>query len=209
MTTNNIAFEARSGQTSDPVGDSTLIAAVLKGDIDRYGELLKKYDGMVFALVIRRVPADAVDQVAHDVFLRAFRALAQYRPDASFSSWLTRIAIRTCCDYWREQMRHRRRQVFPPPSEEQRQWFDQLTVCRTADEADQLVRRSDAGKITEWLLGQLSPEDRTLMESVYIDGMRLKDVAAALDWSLIKTKVRAMRARRKMRQLLESIGEIS
>ena len=106
-------------------------------------------------------------------------------------------------------MRHRKRQIEPPPNAELLQWFEQLSRCSTADEADQLVRRREAAELTEWLLKQLAPEDRTLIEAIHVDGMRLKDVAAALGWSLIKTKVRAMRARNKMRKLLESMGDLS
>jgi RNA polymerase sigma-70 factor (ECF subfamily) len=90
--------------------------------------------------------------VAHDTFVRAFQSLHRYRPGASFSSWLTSIAIRASCDYWREQMRHRTRQMSPPPGEEARQWFEQLVQCRTADEADDLVRRRDAGEAVIWSL---------------------------------------------------------
>jgi DNA-directed RNA polymerase specialized sigma24 family protein len=104
-------------------------------------------------------------------------------------------------------MRHRARLVSMSPTQDQWRWIEQAAVCKAPDEADHLVKHAEAAGILEWLLGQLSPEDRTLIESVYIEGMLLREVAAALEWSIIKTKVRAMRARRKMRLLLESIGE--
>ena len=187
--------------------DAAIAGAILQGDVERYGELLKKYQESVYAIVARRVPADAVAVVSQDAFVRAYQSLSGYAGNAPFGSWMSRIAIRSCCAYWREQMRHRARLVSMPPTQSQWQWIEQAAACKKLDEADYLVKHAEANGILEWLLGQLSAEDRTLIESAYIDGMLLREVAASLEWSLIKTKVRAMRARRKMRQLLESIGE--
>lgn len=187
--------------------DAAITEAILQGDVERYSELLEKYQDSVYAIVARRVPADAVAAVAQDVFVRAYQSLSGYSATAPFGNWMSRIAIRSCCAYWREQMRHRARLVSMSPTQDQRQWLEQAAACKAPDEADHLVKHAEAAGILEWLLGQLSPEDRTLIESVYIEGMLLREVAAALEWSLIKTKVRAMRARRKMRLLLESIGE--
>jgi RNA polymerase sigma factor (sigma-70 family) len=91
--------------------------------------------------------------------------------------------------------------------EEQQQWLEQIPASGSNNEADRIVNKQDAAKLSKWLLDQLSPENRTLIESIYFDEMPLKEVAAALDWSLVKTKVRALRARKKMKELLESIGE--
>lgn len=187
--------------------DAAIAGAILQGDVERYGELLDKYQDSVYAIVARRVPADAVGVVSQDAFVRAYQSLPSYGGDAPFGNWMSRIAIRSCCAYWREQMRHRAHLVSMSPTEDQRRWIEQAAACKKPDEADHLVKHAEAAGILEWLLGQLSPEDRTLIESVYIDGKLLREVAAALEWSLIKTKVRAMRVRRKMRQLLESIGE--
>ncbi len=187
--------------------DAAIARAILQGDVERYGELLEKYQDAVYAIVARRVPADAVAMVSQDTFVRAYQSLSGYAGNASFGSWVSRIAIRSCCAFWREQMRHRARLVSMSPTQSQWQWIEQAAACRKLDEADYLVKHAEANGILEWLLGQLSAEDRTLIESAYIDGMLLREVAASLEWSLIKTKVRAIRARRKMRQLLESIGE--
>jgi RNA polymerase sigma-70 factor (ECF subfamily) len=184
-----------------------IASAILQGDIDRFSELLEKYKGLVYAIVARRVPADAVAIVSQDSFIRAYQSLSVYTGKVPFGNWVSRIAIWSCCAYWREQIRRRGLLVSPSPTQNLLKWIEQAATCRTEDESDQLVEQAESARILEWLLVQLSPEDRTLIESVYIEGRRLKEVASALEWSLVKTKVRAMRARRKMRRLLESIGE--
>lgn len=187
--------------------DAAVAEAILQGDIERYAELIEKYRDPVYAIVARRVPSPAVAAVAHDVFVRAYQSLSNYGGDSPFGNWASRIAIRTCCDYWRQEMKQNARIVAAPATEDQRQWLEQAAGCNAADEADRLIRKKEASELLEWVLLRLSPEDRTLVESVYQEGLPLKDVAAAMGWSLVNTKVRAMRARRKMRQLLESIGE--
>lgn len=188
--------------------DAAIAAAILQGDINRYEELIGKYREPIYAIVARRVPAAAIPTVAHDVFVRAYQSLSRYKGDSPFGNWASRIAIRTCCDYWRQEIKHNQRQAVPPPNEDQCQWLELASACQAADEAERLIRRKEAAELLEWLLGQLSAEDRTLIESVYNDGMPLKEVAAAMGWSLVNTKVKALRARRKMRRLLESIGEV-
>lgn len=188
--------------------DAAIAAAILQGDVDRYAELLKKYQDSVYAIVARRVPANVVPTVAQDVFVRAYQSLSGYSGTVPFGNWVSRIAIRVCCTYWREQMRRQSRQALNV-TDEQLHWLEKAAVCKKAEEADQLVKRQEAAEILEWLLNQMTPEDRTLIESVYIEGMLLREAAAVLNWSLIKTKVRALRARQKMRRLLKSIGESS
>lgn len=188
--------------------DDALIAAkILDENIELYADLMDKYQEKVFAIVAKRVPENAVSMLVHETFVQAYQSLASYSGKVPFGNWASRIAIRTCCAYWRREYRHRKRQVSLPSGEEQRQWLEQTASLDSQDEADHLVKRQDALKLSNWLLDQLSPENRTLIESIYFDDMPLKEIAAALDWSLVKTKVRALRARRKMRKLLESIGE--
>ncbi|MBN2642668.1 MAG: sigma-70 family RNA polymerase sigma factor [Victivallales bacterium] len=187
--------------------DGTIVVAILSGDVERFNLLLNKYGGLVFSIVRRRVPVGMVDSVAQDVFIRAFKALDGYTDDNRFGSWLARIAVRTCCDYWREHKRHDARRLDPGDTDCHCALLEHAGGCASVEQAVALARRQDAEAAVNMVLRQLSAEDRTLVESIYFDDMKLKDVAAALGWSLVKTKVRAMRARRTMRKILESIGD--
>jgi RNA polymerase sigma-70 factor (ECF subfamily) len=186
--------------------DAEIAAKILDGDINLYAVLMDKYQDKVFAMVAKRVPEEDVAAVVHEAFVQGYKSLKSYSGKVPFGNWLSRIAIRTSYAYWRHQYRHKKRQVSMPSSEDQRRWLEQLPDMSVND-ADYNLNKQDALMLSKWLLEQLSPENRVLIESIYFDDMSLKEVAKALGWSLVKTKVRAMRARRKMRELLELIGE--
>lgn len=187
--------------------DAGITAKILDGDIELYTDLMNKYHERIFSIVARRVPENDVSNLVHETFVQAYRSLSGYSGKVPFGNWAARIAVRTCYAYWRREYRHRRHQVNMASSDEQRQWLEQIPASGSNNEADYIVNKQDAAKLSKWLLDQLSPENRTLIESIYFDDMPLKEVAATLEWSLVKTKVRALRARHKMRELLESIGE--
>jgi RNA polymerase sigma-70 factor, ECF subfamily len=187
--------------------DAGIAAKILDGNIELYADLMSKYQDMVFSIVAKRVPANDVSTLVHETFVQAYQSLAGYSGKVPFGNWLSRIAIRTCYAYWRREYRHKKRLVSLTSGEGQQQWLEQIPAMDSHGEADNIVKRQDAVKLSNWLLDQLSPENRTLIESIYFDDMPLKEIAVVLDWSLVKTKVRALRARRKMRKLLESIGE--
>jgi len=187
--------------------DARIAAKILDGNIELYADLMSKYQEKIFSIVVRRVPGNDVSALVHETFVQAYQSLAGYSGKVPFGNWATRIAIRTCYAYWRREYRHKAHQVNLPSSEEQQNWLEQIPTSNLQDEADNIVKKQDAVKLSNWLLNQLSSENRTLVESIYFDDMPLKEIAATLEWSLVKTKVRALRARRKMRKLLESIGE--
>lgn len=158
---------------------------------------------MIVPVVAKRVPHNDIAEMAHEVFVQAYKSLAGYSGKAPFGNWVVRIAIRTCGAYWKKRCRADRNTVSLEANENQ-QWLEQMPGQSSADSE---LREQDTKAILKRVLEQLPPDDRTLIESIYFDDMPLKDVAAALEWSVVKTKVRALRARRRMRQLLESIGE--
>ena len=65
--------------------------------------------------------------------------------------------------------------------------------------------RQDAAELVQRALAALDAEDRALMEGFYFEDVPLKEMSATLGWSLVKTKVRAHRARRKLRTIIQAI----
>ena len=70
-----------------------------------------------------------------------------------------------------------------------------------------VVRDKDTKELLNWTLEKLSVEDRTLIEMIYFEGHSMKEAAEVLNWGSSKTKVRAMRARSKMRKILTKLIE--
>jgi len=82
------------GRPLDSPSDEQLITRVLAGDQDAYTVLVERHSDLVYAIVSRIVLNEAdADDVAQEVFVRAYRALGRFRGDSKFSSWLYRIAV--------------------------------------------------------------------------------------------------------------------
>ena len=184
--------------------DADIVKRAASGDADAFETLLRQHSRPVFATVARRVPADAVEFVAQEVFVSAFRSLGLYEPDRPFEHWLLRIARRRCCDYWRKRRRNRETSNTAL-SDEQFEWLERASAGVSQDVFKQDGRRAETVEVVQHALGQLGPEDRTLIECIYFEELPLKEVAATLNWSLPKVKVRAFRARQKLRQIIERL----
>ena len=65
----------------------------------------------------------------------------------------------------------------------------------------------EAGEVLEWALERLSPEDRTVLELIYLEGFSGKEVALQLGWSVANVKIRSFRSRRKLEKLLRNVLE--
>ena len=184
--------------------DVAVIKRVMEGDVDAFEVLLRKYDRQVFSLVGRKVPAEDVEMVAQDVFLSAFRSLGTYEAIQPFEHWLARIVRRRCCDYWRE--RERRNKVDTVSMDvPDRSSTDHVLSGLAHESGHQEDVRKDQSERVYRVLGELNAEDRALIEGMYFEDVALKDMSAVLGWSLVKTKVRAHRARKKLRVLLDKM----
>lgn len=86
-----------------PVSDAEIVAAVLKGDQERYGELVNRYQGRLVNYLLRllRNLAEAHD-LAQEVFLKTYLALDRYDPSYKFSTWLFRVAQNAAIDSLRK-----------------------------------------------------------------------------------------------------------
>ena len=187
--------------------DAALTAKILNGDVELYASLMDKHRDRVYSLVARRVPESEVSAVVHEAFVQAYHSLKGYSGKVPFANWMSRIAIRACYSFWRKEYKYKKRQVKLADSSETLKWLEQMPDLNDNSYADHAMTKQDAITLSSWVLDQLNAEDRTLVESVYFEEMPLKEVAAVMNWSLVNTKVRALRARRRMRKLLESIGE--
>ena len=186
--------------------DPDLVRRVKEGEIDAFELLMRKHQKTVFASVSKRVPASDVEDVAQQVFVDAYQALGRYSERMQFHAWIATIAARRCCDYWRS--KYRRRQVeFVSLDRSHVDWL--RTIAAAAhEEFDRRCSLAEAREVLDWVLGRLDSDDRMLVSLVYFEDQPLKDAAHALNWGLPKTKVRLMRARRKMKALITQLLEV-
>ncbi len=185
----------------DMSSENRIIQQILDGDTEAFETLIKNYQGRIFATARKYARREnEVEDIAQEVFLKAFRKLSSFRMDAPFEHWLMKIAVRTCYDYLR---RHQRSKVasFTDISSDD---FDLLEVVGE-DQNDQRVQQEAAKAIVHTVMESLKPASRMVLTLQELEGKSVREIAQLTGWSVALVKVRAFRARKEMRQLLENI----
>ena len=184
--------------------DDEIIRRVLAGDADLFEELLMRYQEHVGRIVAGHVPREIVDEVAHDVFVRAYTSLPTYSFRTPFSHWLSTIAVRSCYDAWRSVSVRKEVSLSgsSDAAEEQQQWIEHVLATESKERFDVMVRQQDATNLLQGALAQLSPENRMVITLVHLEGRSVREAAELLGWSVVNVKVRAHRARQQLRKIL-------
>ncbi len=179
--------------------DAECIDCVLRGDIDRFGELIARHQPHVFKIVQGHVPADRVAEVAQDVFVRAYAGLRQYGRAVPFAHWLARLSVRACYDFWRG---HRRTEMpVSGLTDDQVGWLDRALAAESSQQFRDQADQRDSLEVLEWALGQLSPEHRLVLTLVSLEGRSVREAAELLGWTVVHVKVRCYRARQALRAI--------
>lgn len=188
-------------ETDGNGNDGKIIRQVLAGNVDAFEVILKKYSNYVAKIAYRHVPYGEVEEITHEVFVRAYQSLAGFQNKGSLRHWLSAIAVRTCYDFWRE---HYRKQEIPLSdlSDNHREWLENALAYNSSHFFSENNSRKEAREVLDWALGKLSPENRMVMELVYLEGRTVKETAELLGWSTANVKIRSFRARRKLHKIL-------
>ena len=181
--------------------EAELIAAVLRGDPESFEPLVQKYSPRVFATARRYARRESeVEDIAQEVWVKAFQKLASFRGEAPFEHWLMRMTVRTCYDFLRSHQR-KKELNFSELTEPETNWLDHFVSApddrgEDADAARQLVER---------ILEKLSPAARLIITLLEIEDRSVKEIAALTGWSVALVKVRAFRARAEMKKVLTKL----
>lgn len=182
--------EPVEGQDHGDDDERNWIARCRAGDRSAFRPLVGRYARMVHGVIARLAPQADVDDLAQQTFLAAFEHLDQYREGARFSTWLCQIAVNKTRDE-RRAARHR-------PELRGEDDYDERSVDGPEDEA--LGRERGQGLASA--LGQLGAGDRELLVLKYVMEESFDTVAEILGTSVGAAKVRALRARDRLRQIL-------
>jgi RNA polymerase sigma-70 factor (ECF subfamily) len=181
--------------------EAELIAAVLKGNAASFEPLVQKYSPRVFATARRYARRESeIEDIAQEVWLKAFKKLKSFRGEAPFEHWLMRLTVRTCYDFLRRHQRNRE-SAFSDLTEPENDWLERFVtqpeaVSENADAARLLIAR---------VLERLSPSARLIITLLEIEDRSVKEIAALTGWSVPLVKVRAFRARAEMRKILSTL----
>jgi RNA polymerase sigma-70 factor (ECF subfamily) len=177
--------------------DSEIVDLIKQGQVDRYSDLVQRYERYVFSIVTRYVNAEHVSDVAQEAFLRAFRDLAQLRGRDSFKGWIRIIAIRSSYDLLRKQ---KSIPEFVPVSADEYE-RNNRRVSEAIDNYEQELTRLEAAEILRAIFSKLGPKERMVLVLLYFEGHSIEEVATILGWSKANVKIRAYRARHKAQKV--------
>lgn len=180
------------------------VRRVLDGDIEAFAAIVNAHQRLIAADLSRRLPPQDVQEVAQDTFIRAFRALPSYRGEAPLRIWILRIARHAAMDFWRKRYRRRDRTF----SDLDDAALLHVEAVRQEELAGRQTDRDAQESAREWLeaaLQRLSPDDRAVITLVELEERSMEDAARRLGCGLSAVKVRAFRARRRLKTILEDI----
>jgi RNA polymerase sigma-70 factor (ECF subfamily) len=185
--------------------DEALIARVQRGEKAAFDVLVLRYQHRIVKLVGRYVrnPADALD-VAQDVFIKAYRALGNFRGESAFYTWLYRIAINTAKNHLAARGRRPKEVDLTGPDGEPLAIDD----LQADDETPEKVMLVAEIKATILRTMAALPEDlRTAITLREIDGMSYEDIATAMDCPIGTVRSRIFRAREALDAQLKPLLE--
>jgi RNA polymerase sigma-70 factor (ECF subfamily) len=175
------------------------------GDESAFAEIMRRYGPRVFRVASRFFRRrEQVEEVAQEVFLKAFTQLESFEGRGSLEGWLARIAANTCLNILRGSKR-RPEMTASDMSEDESAWLDSMLAGEATERHHAAERAVVAADLTERVLGTLSPEDRMVLMLIDGEDTPVKDVAELLGWSESNVKVRAFRARRRLREAVERL----
>ncbi|MGC4073669.1 MAG: RNA polymerase sigma factor [Nibricoccus sp.] len=171
---------------------------------DAARHLVEHLHPLVIRIVRAHLPRRVLEEdLAQEVFMKMFTRLDQYQGAVPFPHWVSRIAVTTCIDHLRSQKR-RPEFRWADLSENEADVLDAvLTSENDADAGDALAARELVGK----LLDQLKPDDRMVIQLLDLEQKTLVEIRELTGWNTTLIKVRAFRARRKLKKLFEQLKQ--
>jgi RNA polymerase sigma-70 factor (ECF subfamily) len=143
-----------------------------------------------------------VEEAAQEVFLKAYTQLGSFEGRGSIEGWLTRIATNTCLNMVRSAKRRPEFSVSDL-TEDENAWLEQHAGDAAAEAS--VENSVVAEDLADRLFAVLDPEDQQTLLMIDGENASIKEVAEATGWSESKVKVRAFRARRKVRDAMEKL----
>ncbi len=176
------------------LAESALVERGRHGDLEAFDGLVAAYQDWVYN-VAYRITGNAEDarDAAQETFVKAFRALPRYRPQAAFGTWLYRIAVNTALDIVR------RRRAVPPAS------LDDAILPGGVYNPEEEAERGEVRRRVHQALQRLSPEHRAVVVLRDLQGLAYEEIAAVLGIPVGTVRSRLSRARDALRGLLQDL----
>ena len=180
------------------------VQRVRRRDEDAARALFRHLYPLVARLVRSHLPRrTSQEDLVQTVFMKIFASLDQFSGTVPLEHWVSRIAINTCLNQLAAE-KARPELRWADLSEEQTEALEAVTA---GPEALDPLQNLAAREIVEKLLAQLAPADRLVLTLLHLEGRSVDEVRQITGWNVPVIKVRAFRARRKLRKCFETLME--
>jgi len=182
---------------------SALVKAALQHDDEAARALVRQLYPLVSKLVRAHRPRrTAEEDLSQMIFIKVFQKLSQFSGKVPLEHWVSRIAINTCLNQI-ESEKVRPELRYADLSEEEQAVVENLATSSSELAPDQ---RFASRQLVEHLLAALKPVERLAIDLLYLQGRSVKEIRKITGWSTALVKVRAYRARQKMKNQLAKIS---
>ncbi len=193
--------------------DEEIVTATLDGDPRAFEELIRRHQRSVFNIVYHYLgKRDEVEDVAQEVFLKVYRALATFDTGRPLKAWIGRIAANCCLDELRKN-RKRKSTLFSDLADET--GGEELTHFLDRFQRGDALSESEAEGLFELLqslIDGLPEKDRMAFALREMEDQEYSEIARVMDTSEVAVRIRVSRSRKqileKMRQLRFSAGKV-
>ena len=185
--------------------DQALVERVQRGDKSAFDILVRKYQHKVLKLISRYIKDhDEVYDVSQEAFIKAYRALPNFRGDSAFYTWMYRIAINTAKNYL--VARSRRLPSVDIEAQEAEQ-FEGESALKEYATPEQLLHRDEVEKVVFTAIEKLPEDLRTAITLREIEGLSYEEIAEAMACPVGTVRSRIFRARDAIDKSLKPLVE--
>jgi RNA polymerase sigma factor (sigma-70 family) len=182
--------------TTTGQSDEEIIINVLKGNQSAFGSLVERYQNYVFTLTLRMTEnREDAEEIAQDVFVKAYRSLADFRGDSKFSTWLFTITRTTCLSFLRKKK-------LNTLSLDNERTGVQLENRESAYRAN-LVEQKSRHAMLNQAIAMLSPDDAQILTLFYKGDQTLEEIGKITQAEPNTVKVKLHRARQRLKDKME------
>jgi len=182
---------------------SALVKAALQHDDEAARGLVRQLYPLVSKLVRAHRPRrTAEEDLSQMIFIKVFQKLSQFSGKVPLEHWVSRIAVNTCLNQI-ESEKIRPELRYADLSEEEQAVVENLATSSSELAPDQ---RFASRQLVEHLLAALKPVERLAIDLLYLQGRSVEEIRKITGWSTALVKVRAYRARQKMKAHLAKIS---
>ena len=183
----------------EQIDEDELVNRFQNGDIEAFNPLVRKYEKKIYNLIYQQIrDRETAKDISQEVFLKAFKALPNFKGGSAFYSWIYRIAINSSIDFQRQRNRSRvlTFEELPPDAD------DVLRMSDSHPSPEKLLEEKELGKVIRKAVRELPPGQRRVFNLRHRRELAIKEIAVLLNRSEGTIKAHLHHAHQRLQGML-------